>query len=165
MADKDGSDDELGLVVAEAYDYAAEQAVRVRGPARALAGGDLDALDVEVMAYHPAPSDEELELAFEAVRRDERLGRLMADEGLRLYAPMPPVAHVDLEDGRTERVVTVGLHDELGLTRQFVGVRLRDRVVLVDLPHLPQPTDRICAPSPPSFDCPTRRSSAAATGT
>ena len=153
MADKDDQADDLGLVVAEAYDYAGEQAIRVRGPARALAGGDLDALVVEVLAYQPAPSDEELEVAFETVRQDDRLGRPIADEGLRLYAPMPPVAAVDLEDGRTERVITVGLHDERGLTRQFVGVRLRDRVVLVDLPGLPQPTDRVCEPSPPIDDC------------
>lgn len=151
--EKGDPDSETELVVAQGYDYAAEHAIRVRGPARALAAGDLAALEVEVAAYQPSPSDEEIELAFAVVRGDERFGRLVEGEGLQLYAPMPPVAGLDLEDGRSERVVTVGLLDDRGVSRQFVGVRLRDRVVIEDLPHLPQPTGRACEPSPPSFDC------------
>jgi hypothetical protein len=152
---KDDGDDPSGLVIAEAYNYTAECAVRVFGPVRALEAGNLEALSVQALAYQPAPTDEELSLAFEAVRQDDRLGQLITQEGLELYAPMPPVAGSDMEDGRTERVLSVGLLDESGVTRQFVGVRLRDRLVMVDLPGLPRPEGRRCEPSPPFYDCPS----------
>lgn len=153
LGDKDGGDT-TDTLVAEAYDYAAEHAVRITGPVRAVEGGSLDGLAVKVMAYQPTPSAEELDLAYEIVRGDEELGSLIEREGLQLYAPMPPVAGGDLEDGRTERVLTVGLLDDAGVTRQFVGVRLRDRLVLRELPWLPRPEGRACEPTRPSEECP-----------
>src|SRR4051794_11422589 len=153
LPEKDG-DDPSALLIAEAYNYTAENAVRVIGEVTALEAGDLEALSVEALAYQPAPTDEELALAFDAVRRDDRLGRLIADEGLETYAPMPPVAGAELQDGRTERVLTVGLLDQSGVTRQFVGVRLRDQLIMLDLPWLPRLEGRRCEPSPPSNDCP-----------
>lgn len=153
--DKGERDEDAAVLVAEAYDDAADHAVQVRGTLRALEAGDNDAIQVDVAAYQPAPSEEELELAFETVRRDERLAARIERERLRLYAPMPPVAGEDLQDGRTERVITVGLLDERAVTRGFLGVRLRDRAVLEDLPQLPRPEGRACEPSPPSSDCPS----------
>jgi hypothetical protein len=146
--------DRSGGFVAEAYDYAAEHAVRIAGPVQALDGGAQDGLSVELMAYQPAPSDEERDLAYEVVRHDDRLRARMDTEGLRPYAPMPPVAGADLEDGRTERVLVVGLADEEGVTREFVGVRLRDRMLLPDLEGLARPEGRACEPSRPADGCP-----------
>jgi hypothetical protein len=152
---KDDREDPTDLLVGEAYNYAAETAVRLTSPVRALESGDLDAVTVEEVAYQPAPSRDELDVAFEVVRRDYQLAALIEREGLRPYAPMPPVAGVDLEDGRTERVLTVGLIDERGVTRQYVGVRMRDRVVLPDLPGLPHPEGRHCEPARPDDSCPS----------
>ncbi|WP_222268559.1 hypothetical protein [Modestobacter marinus] len=152
--DKDGRGQASGMLVAEAYDYTTENAVRVQGPVRALEAGDLESFRVEGWAYQPAPSQEELDLAFEAVRNDDQLRPLIEAEGLQPYAPMPPVAGPDLQDGRSERVLPVGLVDQRGITRQFVGVRLRDRLIVADLPGVPRLEDRACEPSPPFFGCP-----------
>ena len=143
------------FIFAEAYNFTDESAVRIVGPVHALEERDVEALRIESLAYQPPPSDDELALAFDAVRQDDRLRLLIEREGLGLYSPMPPVAGADLEDGRTERTLTVGLLDNRGVTRQFVGVRLRDRQVMLDLPWLPRPEGRACEPTPPSYDCPS----------
>lgn len=78
------------FIFAEAYNFTDESAVRIVGPVHALEERDVEALRIESLAYQPPPSDDELALAFDAVRQDDRLRLLIEREGLGLYSPMPP---------------------------------------------------------------------------
>jgi hypothetical protein len=104
------------------FDYINNRAV--------LADGVLDDLErvaVTDSGAQPPPSASELTHALRVIGRDPALGRLLADERVRPYRPMPPLIEMELPDGRPGRVVAVGLRPERKGTRhEIVGVNLLD---------------------------------------
>jgi hypothetical protein len=66
-------------------------------------------LKVTESALQPRPSEEEFQEAVSIVMRDAELGPAARGAGLRPYRPMPPLVGEELEDGRVERTVAVGL--------------------------------------------------------
>ncbi|HEX5989314.1 MAG TPA: hypothetical protein VFY75_03755 [Solirubrobacterales bacterium] len=73
----DAKDDEGPSAVAVAFDYDRSLAVEVR-----LAGkdGNFEVIDVADVAYHPAPSDEEIARATELARSDRRVAEQLSEE-------------------------------------------------------------------------------------
>ena len=151
--EKAGEDEAARGFVGEMYDYTNDRVLRVSGALDVLESGEADRLQVELVAYQPPPTDDELRKVAEIVQADEELGRLVRTQEWNLYHPMPAIAEGELFDGRSERILTVGLADPDNVTRRIVGVRLRDRAVLQDLPGLPRLGDRACEPAPSGDGC------------
>jgi hypothetical protein len=79
----------------------------------------------------PLPSAREFAEAVRIVRRDPELGRLLDRELVRPYRPMPPLVEMEMPDGRSPRVVTVGLLPEGRRARhEIVGVNLLDSSIV-----------------------------------
>jgi hypothetical protein len=152
---KDAEEGQLASFVAEVYDYTNERALRLSGPLEGLAADTSDLLLVEDLAYQPLPSEAESVLAREVVHADRKLGSLIREREWAAYSPMPPIAFVDLQDGRTERVLTVALRDRKDRTRRLVGVRLRDRAILQKLGDLPHELGHRCEPTRSDDSCPS----------
>lgn len=66
-------------------------------------------LIVTESALQPRPSEGEFQDAMSLVLKDPELGQAVRREGLRPYRPMPPLVGEELEDGRIERTIAVGL--------------------------------------------------------
>jgi hypothetical protein len=82
------------------------------------------ALSVTESALQPRPSEEEFQEAVSLLQKDPELSQAMRGEGLRPYRPMPPLVGEELEDGRVERTVAVGLRPpDGGVTRGAARVR------------------------------------------
>ena len=113
---------------------------------------------VSESARQPRPNRAEFDAAVAIAARDPALGPAIRDTRLRPYRPMPPLVRVDLSDGRTDRVVAVGLLPTAeGLQHEIVGVSMRRRAVIrfdemapagavaiastCGLPNANQPTD------------------------
>src|SRR3954454_22824181 len=82
-----------------------------------LATGSLSStrsLNVTESALQPRPSEEEFQEAVSLVMKDPSLGQALRREGLRPYRPMPPLISAELEDGRVERTIAVGLLPRIG---------------------------------------------------
>jgi hypothetical protein len=60
-------------------------------------------------ALQPRPSEEEFREAVNLVMKDAELGKAAREAGLRPYRPMPPLIGQELDDGRVERTIAVGL--------------------------------------------------------
>jgi hypothetical protein len=107
-------------VRATVYDYVNERAVIVEAPI-----GDPSHVRVSSTVKQPPPSHDEFAAAVAAVQADGELGAAVADGRLVAYRPMPPVIVDELEDGRVERTIAVGLRPAggTGASHEIVGVR------------------------------------------
>lgn len=116
--------------VATVYDYANHRALEVEGRL-----GDLEGVVVRESGAQPRPSAEEFQVARRLLLGNGELRRA-ADAGeLRIYQPMPPLLRHELPDGRTQRVVTLGLYTPGGHPpHRLVGVNLHTGQVLPQLP-------------------------------
>jgi len=65
-------------------------------------------------ALQPRPSEEEFREAVNLVMKDAELGKAAREAGLRSYRPMPPLIGQELDDGRVERTIAVGLLPRAG---------------------------------------------------
>jgi hypothetical protein len=91
-------------VRATVYDYTSERALIVEAPV-----DDSAHVRVTSTVRQPLPNGEEFAAAVEAVQADEQLGGAIREGRLVAYRPMPPILSEELEDGRVQRTVTVGL--------------------------------------------------------
>jgi Copper amine oxidase, enzyme domain len=114
--------DTLQLTV---YDYTNQRMISVMGSMRGA-----DRVRVEEFSGQPLPTDEEFRAAVEILRDDHTLSAIQREPGLRYYRPMPPVAPVDLEDGRSRRLVTVGILPPGDAGHEIVGIDLAERRVI-----------------------------------
>jgi hypothetical protein len=117
-------------VAAKIYDYANERTLTVTG---GLAGPG--PVETEVSAKQPPPAAEELAAAGEILRRHRELGPALRRGEITPYRPMPPLAPLDLADGRRERTIAVGLLPGKGARKrhEIVAVSLaRRRVIRFD---------------------------------
>lgn len=88
-------------------------------------------LDVVESAAQPLPSAEEFDEAVERVRADPDLGQALRDGRVLPYQPMPPLVGEELDDGRVERTIAVGLLPREGTKgHEIVAVRMADGDVL-----------------------------------
>jgi hypothetical protein len=79
----------------------------------------------------PLPSVDEVDYAVEVIRRDPEVGRALDAGQLRNYRPMPPLVETELPDGRSARVLAVGLLPEReGARHEIVGVNLLDDSII-----------------------------------
>src|SRR5215218_646161 len=86
------------------YDYTNERAVIAIGKLRGSG-----APEVELSSQQPLPSPEEFQDAARIALGDRQLADSVREHGLRAYEPMPPLISDELPDGRTRRVLAVGL--------------------------------------------------------
>ena len=124
------------------YDYTNNRTLLVDGSL-----GDLDKARLIESGAQLLPSDEEFEAAVEIVANHPELGPLIRQNEVRAYRPMPPLANVELPEGRVQRTLAVGLRYERGDVRhRVVGVNMINREVIFEHPDFPLPgTDR-CGP-------------------
>lgn len=79
----------------------------------------------------PLPNQEEFSVAVKILRKDTDLGRALRAGRLRPYPPMPPLIPSELPDGRTERIVAVGLLPAgEGVRHEIVGVNLNRQTIM-----------------------------------
>ena len=85
------------------------------------------AAEISESAGQPLPANEEFEVAVELLRGDREIGAALSSGELQPYRPMPPLVEQELPDGRSQRIVTVGLAPtgEDG-RHEIVGVNLLD---------------------------------------
>ncbi|MGH7494365.1 MAG: hypothetical protein ACREOO_18490 [bacterium] len=136
------------------YDYTNNRTVLVEGRL-----GQSKVLQISESGAQPLPSPEEFQAAVQALLKDKDLGPALREKRLLPYPPMPPLLKAELPDGRTERIVAVGLlplSDEV--RHEIVGIhmirpellRFENRAPLRALAHhpicgspfIPQPTAR-----------------------
>jgi hypothetical protein len=87
-------------------------------------------VEITESASQPLPTREEYEEAVKILARDKELGSGIREQRLQPYPPMPPLLGEQLPDGRTERIVAVGLLPAKGGNRhEIVGVNLSRRTV------------------------------------
>lgn len=86
------------------HDYVAHLTLEVTGTL-----GALDEAEVRVTSTQPNTRLTEFNDAVEIVKEHHELGRYLELGQLRAYAPMPPYVLEPLGDGRTRRLITVGL--------------------------------------------------------
>lgn len=109
------------------YDAANRRTLVVDGALAAEQGE----VEITESSIPPRPSSEEFDEAVRALRREERAGSLLRDDGARVYRPMPPQVLTQLPDGTFERVVNVGIRAERARDfNEIVGVRQRGREVV-----------------------------------
>jgi hypothetical protein len=116
-----------GRFRATIYDYTGDRTLfvdgRVDDPRRAT---------VTESAVQPLPSEEEFAAAVALLRRDAAVGPLVGEGRLQPYLAMPPLVGEELPDGRTRRVLAVGLlpRDRADArAHEIVGVSLGRREV------------------------------------
>ncbi|MDQ3676001.1 MAG: hypothetical protein M3401_04220, partial [Actinomycetota bacterium] len=107
-------------VRATVYDYMNERALIVEAPVEGATH-----VSVTSTVKQPLPSKDEFAAAVEAVQADEDLGEALRGGRLVPYRPMPPIVVEELEDGRVERTIAVGLRPAAGNGKdhEIVGVR------------------------------------------
>jgi len=107
-------------VRATVYDYTNERALIVEAPIESQTHAS-----VTSTVRQPLPSRDEFAAAVAAVQADDDLGAPLRDGRLVAYRPMPPVVVEELEDGRVERTIAVGLRPAAGNGKdhEIVGVR------------------------------------------
>ena len=116
---------------------------------------ELDAITVRPSAYRPITTQAEFDEAVESALRDPEVRRLVEEEGLTPYRPMPPYADTQFPDGQWERVITVGLRAARSdLAHRIIGVRAGDGSVIHQLDGVAHPTSDNCEPAPPDQTCP-----------
>src|SRR5205823_4987488 len=90
--------------LATIYDYSNNRTVEVTGSLRAGRR-----LHIEDSGRQPWPTHEEFTDAVRIIRRHPELGPGLGEGRFRPYRPMPPLASLQLPDGRFERTIAVGL--------------------------------------------------------
>lgn len=116
---------------------------------------DLGSLVVRPSAYRPVTTQVEFDEAVEVALRDPNVRRMVDEQGLFAYRPMPPYADVQQPDGSWDRIVTVGLRAEhADVAHQIVGVRVGDGRVIQGLDGVAVPTSDNCEPTSPDQGCP-----------
>jgi hypothetical protein len=119
VAPRDDPAAEPDHVRATVYDYVNERALVVDAPL-----DDPAHVSIRSTVKQPLPSGEEFDAAVAALRADDELGAAIAAGRLVPYRPMPPVVAEELEDGRVERTIAVGLRPAGGGEgHEIVGVR------------------------------------------
>jgi hypothetical protein len=113
-------DAEPDRVRATVYDYANARALVVEAPVEAPTH-----VSVTSTVRQPLPSADEFTAAVETLRASDAIGPALRDGRLVPYRPMPPVVAEELEDGRVERTITVGLRPTDGNAEdhEIVGVK------------------------------------------
>jgi hypothetical protein len=111
-------------IVATLVDYSNHRSLEVKG------GLDGKGVTVAESARQPHVTFEEFQAAVEVVRRNRELGPELRRGAFKPYRPMPPLAPAELPDGRSARLVTVGLLPGDGHARhEIVAVDLGRRSV------------------------------------
>lgn len=109
----------------------------------------------------PRPSPEEFDAAVAIVREDPRIASEIDRGSIVVYRPMPPLLPVEGEEGRTRRVVTIGLLSPDRKRRHRIeAVDMHDRRVLGSdeldgVAHLLAHGERECAAPPGDGNCPS----------
>jgi hypothetical protein len=130
------------------YDYAEQRTIIAR-----FRPDSPDKVEVSEYAIQPLPSADEFAEALDLLGRDDRFGAELRNERLIPYRPMPPTIAVEQPDGRTRRILAIGMHASDNATgHRIVGVDLSNRTILHDLPSVVHAGDGECGP-PASYAC------------
>jgi hypothetical protein len=88
-------------------------------------------LEITESGMQTLPTREEFEEAVAILERDRELGTKVREKRLQVYPPMPPLLGQQLPDGRTERIIAVGLlPTERERHHEIVGVNLARSAVI-----------------------------------
>ncbi len=109
------------------YDYANARSLILEGDADAP-----ERATVTPSAYQPLPNPEEFAEAVAILGRHDKLGPALREQQLRTYSPMPPLIPSNLPDGRSERIIAVGLLPRDGQAGQheIAGVNMNSGEVV-----------------------------------
>ena len=122
-----------------AFDSATNQGWEIRGDVNYL-----DSINMVPTAATPLPSQEELLEAAQILRADDAFARI-AEEGVVIYQPMPPLADVEQLDGTAIRRVTLGIRRPSGGPKHhIVAVDIARRTVDWYPTGVHSPTDDDC---------------------
>jgi hypothetical protein len=101
-----------------------------------------DDLHVRPSTFRPNPTPEELRTAAAVLRED---ARFPAGDDVLVYAPMPPLADLERDDGTTVRRPALGIYDPSGSPKhRIVAVDLAARAVDWSPAGVDAPTDDDC---------------------
>jgi hypothetical protein len=115
------------------YDYEANRTLFVDG---SVGGKKITIIE---SAIQPPVSQFEFDAAVKLIGRNRAFSTAFAAKQLRPYHPMPPLIELPLPDGRSERVVAVGLLPVDGKGRhEIVGVNLSRRSLIRFERHAPE---------------------------
>jgi len=121
------------------YDYAMGHAVIVEG--------DPDSpskLKIIKSAVQPLPSVEEYQEALAILHEDKDIAEQLKSKKWRPYKAMPGIRSNILPDGRTTRILTLGLYPEgHALENEIVGIDLLNRTVIRDDDTFEAPTEAL----------------------
>ncbi len=127
------------------YDYSNSRTLTVEG-----AVDDVDGARVTQSAHQPLPTEEEFDAAVDILTNDPEIAKMVKSEGLVAYRPLPPVVARELPDGRSERVVVVGLYSEDDNRHRFLGVNMSNKSITPEVAEAPAQRAAECgAPSSP----------------
>ena len=122
-----------------AFDSATNQGWEIRGDVNYL-----DSINMVPTAATPLPSQEELLEAAQILRADDAFARI-AEEGVVIYQPMPPLADVEQLDGTAIRRITLGIRRPSGGPKHhIVAVDIARRTVDWYPTGVHSPTDDDC---------------------
>jgi len=102
------------------YDYTHNRVINAEG---SLA--QPDEVAVSESGHHPLPTSEEFEAAVAILRQDPQFEKIIGEAQTLVYPPMPPLILSEEADGRSPRVVAVGIlpRNSAG-QHEIVGVNL-----------------------------------------
>src|SRR5919198_4008138 len=100
---------------ATVFDPAANQTVELTGPV-----GEPERAEVRPSTVRPNPRPDELREALAVLRGDPRFAPLAGRDDVVVYAPMPPLADLEREDGTVLRRPTLGILDPSGSPRHRI---------------------------------------------
>jgi hypothetical protein len=120
-------------VSATIYDYTNNRTLHVDGRLSRPR-----AVEITESGGQPLPTPEEFQEAVDILRKDRELGAGIREQRLRPYPPMPPLLGEQMPDGRTERIIAVGLLPANGEFRhEILGVNMTDRKIIRFPRHAP----------------------------
>ena len=86
------------------YDYTNGRTIRVIGSL-----DDRKRIEVSESGHQPLPTSEEFDEAVKVLAKDNEIGSMLSQQQLRPYPPMPPLIEAQQPDGRSQRIIAVGL--------------------------------------------------------
>lgn len=108
------------------YDYTNDRTIRAIGSL-----DDPKRLEVSEYGHQPLPTSDEFNEAVKILTKQAEIGSMLRQQQLRPYPPMPPLIEAQQPDGRSNRIIAVGLLPTSREARhEIVGVNLSRREVI-----------------------------------
>ncbi len=132
----------LNRFLADFYDYTHNRTISVVGHLN-----DLHRIEVSESSRQPLPTEEEFEDALEIALEDTETATGVRQKELHPLAVVPPFVNRELEDGRFERILTVGLRSEnREIPHRITGVNMHSKQIVREISGLAFQDAEACGP-------------------